>query len=301
MPVKMEKLQAVVIGEKVYMGGGLTDNEYIENVLQIFQYDPSGDEWSHLPPCQVGFFAMARFKGNLITVGGWISHSDVTTGKVYHFIEQSQEWEEFLKPMPTGRCSLSVATTQSAIVASGGSTGFREGKPVPCVTVEVYNSETSQWYTADPLSVPCMGMTSVTIADTWYQLGGVDTGGKSLTTVLYTPLTDLTQKATSPTHHSASHMSVWKTLPDTPLKASATASLSGSLLAMGGFDKHTSQAVRIFFPLTNSWVRVTTGDLPAPRYNCTAVQLSSSRVLVVGGKNNHKKITKTVFLGSITI
>ena len=174
---------------------------------------------------------------------------------------------------------------------------------MPCATVEVYSSETSQWYTADPLPVPCVLMTSVTIADTWYQLGGGGTDEKDLTTVLYASLTTLIQRAISPTHQSASPMSVWKTLPDTPLKESAAASLSGNLLALGGHSVETpsSSSVHIFLPLTNSWVRVTTGDLPEPRYACTAVQLSSNRLLVVGGEDDQDKRTKTIFLGSITL
>ena len=174
---------------------------------------------------------------------------------------------------------------------------------MPCVTVEVYSSETSQWHTADPLPVPCWGMTSVTIADTWYLLGGGGTGGKFLTTVLYTPLTALVQRATSPTDQSASQISVWKNLPDTPLVRSAAASLSGNLLTVGGWDVSTppSPAVYVFFPLTNSWVRVTTGDLPEPHYACSAVQLSSNQLLVLGGRDDQGKLTKTVFLGSITI
>ena len=70
---------------------------------------------------------------------------------------------------------------------------------------------------------------------------------------MYAPLTDHIQKATSPTHQSASHMSVWKTLPDTPLLGSAAASLSGSLLAVGGYDDiSVSPAVYNFIPDTNS-------------------------------------------------
>ena len=60
------------------------------------------------------------------------------------------------------------------------------------------------------------------------------------------------------------------------LKSSAAASLSGNLLAVGGYNLSTpaSSAVYIFLPLTNSWVRVTTGDLPEPHYT-TALQYSS--------------------------
>ena len=302
MPVVMNSAQAVVMGEKVYMGGGHTES--IEDDHQVFQYDPSQDEWSRLPPHQVILFAMAQFMGHIITVGGWIPGGGGVTGKVYRFKEQSQKWEESLKPMPTARFRFSLATTQSAIIASGGDIDFKDGNPVPCTTVEVYSSETSQWHTADSLPVLCVLMTSATITDTWYQLGGFSTDNKVVPTVLYAPLTSLIQRATSPTHQSASRMSVWKTaLPDTPLLGSAAASLSGSLLAVGGFKKgrRVSPAVHVFLPLTNSWVRVTTGELPEPRYGCTAVQLSSNQLLVVGGRDDQKKRTKTVFLGSITL
>ena len=136
----MESAQAVVMGEKVYVGGGDTGKP--DDIFHVFQYITSHDEWSRLPPHTVCWFAMAQFTGKLITVGGVIPDSGAT-GKIYHFKEESQEWVEFLKPMTTARYFLSVATTQSAIIASGGDIGLRNGKPVPCATVEVYCSETS--------------------------------------------------------------------------------------------------------------------------------------------------------------
>ena len=295
MPVKMILAQAVKLGEKIYTGGGLTEND--EDGYQVFQYNISRDEWSCLPPCQVRLFGMDQFAGNLITLGGK-THAGVT-GKVYCFKEGSAKWEEFLKPMPTARCSPSVATTQSSIVASGGFTGGR----AVCTTVEVYSSETYQWHTADPLPTPCGIMTSVTITDNWYQMGGIGTDAINIPTVLYAPLTTLIQKATSPTHESAGQISVWKILPDAPLRTSAAASLNGSLLAVGGYNLGIppSQAVHIFLPFTNSWIRVATGELPEPCRAGAAVQLSCNQLLVVGGRDNQLMHTKRVFLGSITI
>ena len=295
------------MGEKVYVGGG----------HDIFQYHTSRDEWSRLPPHPLIYFSTAQFAGHLITVGG--EGAEGIAAEVYHFKEEFQEWEEFLTPMPTARHSLSVATTQSAIIASGGVTDARDGKTVPCATVEVYSSESSQWYTADPLPVPYYRMTSVTIADTHYLLGGDGADSKALTTttVLCASLPSLVEKATSPTRQSASHTSVWKTLPDTPLKWSAAASLSGHLIAVGGYSGNTSitaLAVRyvatqvgvtlplspelhVFCPLANSWVRMADSDLPQPCSNCTAVQLSSNTMMVIGGLNNKDEPTKTVFIG----
>ena len=227
-PVEMHSAQAVVMGDKVYVGGGITGK--LVDKFHIFKYNTTRDEWSHLPPHTVCYFAMIQFTGHLITVGGRISSG--ATGKVYRFKHETQEWEEFLKPMPTARFYPSVATTQSAIIASGGAIGARDNNiAVVCATVEVYCSETSQWYTAHPLPASYYWMSSITIADSCYLLGGLDADGKTITTVLYASLTSLVQKATSPTHQSASRTSVWKTLPDTLLKVSAAASLSGNLLA----------------------------------------------------------------------
>ena len=295
----MSDAQAVVMGEKVYVGGGATAKP--DDANHVFQYNTSQDEWSRLPPHHVCRFALAQFTGNMITVGGWILGSG-PTNKVYRFKEESQEWEEFLQPMPTARFTHSVATTQSAIVAIGGATDLQDSKNVVCATVEVYSSETSQWYTADPLPAPYYLTSSVTIADTCYLLGGNDADDKSVTTVLYASLASLVQKAISPTHQSASPTSVWKTLPDTPLKVPAAASLSENLLAVGGHgNKTTFPAVNVFLSLTNSWVRITTGDLPEPRYSCTAVQLSSNTTMVIGGKDDQIKRTKAVFIGAITV
>ena len=302
VPVEMFRAQAVVMGEKVYMGGGNPEGEDDYDI--IYQYSTSKDEWNRLPPRLVAFFAMAQFVGNLITVGG-LSESaekDYITGKVYRFKEESQEWEEFLKPMPTARCACTVATTQSTIIATGGATGVRDDGNVPCIAVEVYCSETSQWYTADPLPAPCYLMSSVTITNTCYLLGGVDADANPVATVLYAHLTSLIQKATSPTHQSASHTSVWKTLPDTPLMRSTAASLCGNLLAIGGSDGETiSPEVYVFFPLNNTWVRIMTGALLEPRAGCTAVQLSSNTMMVIGGGDFVSYRTDSVFIGTVTV
>ena len=339
MPLEMFSAQAVVLGEKVYVGGGAFVEDEIHNYRDILLYNSSRDEWSELPRHDVKAFALAQFIGNLITVGG-LAYTGAT-GKIYRFKEESQMWEEFLKPMPTARCHLTVTTTQSAIIASGGRSDYEyNDKPVIYASVEVYRSETSQWYTADPLPAPYHSMTWVTIADTCFLLGGADANNKDVASVLcasltsviqgatlpshqsasstsawYASLTSLFQRATSLTRQSTSHTSVWKTLPNTPLMKSAAVTLGGSLLAVGGYNNPmlppfnyflprndtTFPSVNVFLPMTNSWVKLPTGDLPEPRKTCTAVQLSSNAVMVIGGWDDQTRVTKTSFIGTITV
>ena len=71
----MYSAQAVVMGEKVYVGGGLSKKSN-----HVIKYNTTRDEWSRLPPHHACYFAMAQFAGNLITVGGGIP--GIVTGKV---------------------------------------------------------------------------------------------------------------------------------------------------------------------------------------------------------------------------
>ena len=273
------------------------------DIFLVFQYNPARDEWTTLPRCPVHSFGLGHLSGELLIVGG--GAQGTASKKVYYYEPESREWEEFLQPMPTARYHLSVISTQSALIACGGSTGISGGKRVPCTAVEVYTTQTSQWHTTDPLPIPCYMMTSATINNTGYLLGGTTTDNKATKTVLSASIPSLIQKATSRPQQSASAAqpdstsSVWKTLQDSPLKVSAAASLGGMLLTVGGKDDQgRSATVHVYSPITSSWIRVESGDLPEPRIVCTAIELSGKSLLVIGGLNKNNKRSDAVFLGS---
>ena len=280
-----------------------SDDHYL-----VFQYNPARDEWTTLSRCPVTYFGLGHLSGELLTVGGGVRHT--FSKKVYHYKPESREWEEFLQPMPTARGYLSVISTQSALIACGGATDFSGGKPVVCTAVEVYTTQTSQWHTCttDPLPIPCYVMSSATITNTGYLLGGTTTNSIPTETVLSASIPSLIQKATSRSQQSASAArpdstsSVWKTLQDSPLRRSAAASLGGMLLTVGGYDDQgMSPAVHVYSPTTSSWTRVQSWDLPEPISGCTAIELSENKLLVIGGYNKNIKKSDTVFLGSFTI
>ena len=276
----MDRPQVVVVGEKMYVGGGSTDSE--DDCYLVFQYNPASDEWTTLPPCPVIAFGLGQLSGELLTVGG-AAPNDTITKKVYRYKPESQQWEEFLRPMPTARFGPTVISAQSALTACGGSTDISD---VLCTTMEVYTTETSQWHATDPLPVPCVVMSSAIINNTAYFLGGVTTDYEPTKTVLYAPVASLIQRATSHPQQSASAArpdstsSAWKRLRDTPLMGSAAVSLGGMLLAVGGYDdrRDTLPAVYVYSPATSTWIRVQSGDLPEPRYGCTAVELAGNRL-----------------------
>ena len=284
--------QAVVMGESVCLNAG----------HKIYQYHWRRDAWSTLPDCPVKMFGMAQFLGELITVGGKGRFS--ATGEVYHFNQQAQKWEQFFPPMPTARYGLTVATRTTssskpaALVACGGHHD--------CQTkVEVYSHESVQWYTANPLPVPCFQKTSVTINGICFILGG-----PAPKNCVYASLDSIIDNAIKP-NLQQSNDQLWS-VSVTPLEQSAAASLRGYLIAIGGINHRTS-AVPLMGPKFTAYsvsdihILIFDGSfiwrrweesLPESRWGSAAVCLPSGELLVVGG-NDLKGWKRTVFVASI--
>ena len=76
--------------------------------------------------------------------------------------------------------------------------------------------------------------------------------------------------------------------------------MGGCLLAIGGMDDNESpsSAVHMYSPSTNSWVRISSGDLPVPRFIAAATQLEGGEVIFVGGRIERESDAKTVFIVS---
>ena len=81
---------------------------------------------------------------------------------------------------------------------------------------------------------------------------------------------------------SAKDTQTWKELPQLPVTKAAPLSISGSLLAVGGWDKGgSSAAVHLYQPDAGKWVKV--ADMPTPRYTPTCIMISDKELLVAGG------------------
>jgi len=93
--------QAVILGDKVYVGGG-TLKFRTESPPYIYVYDTTKDMWQLLEsPCNNG--ALAVYHDQLVVAGGVLGYSNVTD-KVWVLDEKEHEWTEGIPPMPTARC-----------------------------------------------------------------------------------------------------------------------------------------------------------------------------------------------------
>ena len=221
-----------------------------------------------------------------MAVGGWKKNDARANNEVFTYSERSKKWKQTLPPMPTARYSPGVLSLQSALVVAGG-----------CINdytdaVEIFKADTSQWYRTDPLPTACRDISLVAIGNTCYALGGFKSPS-CINQVLYVSVDDLLHNhyavpANQTTHSgsSANTQSAWKTLANTPTYQPAAAMLAGNLLVLGG--KETSKGgadkkeVYMFSPSTNSWIYIS--DLPEPRFKTAVAVLSSTEILVIGGR-----------------
>ena len=284
MPKTLNLPQSIVIGGAVFVAACYN--------LDVLRYETRSDQWSVLPSCPVSHFGLGQLSGKLVTVGGK-NRRGATVNHVYMYVQETQQWEKAIPPMPTTHLLPTVITYNSSIAVCGGRGGDR--------VVEVFNSETAQWHTASPLPVACEYKQLTIINDTCY-LGG---GGIHVSTwpIMCASLPSLFQSS-SPLEQqtSAQQQSVWTVLPDMPLYDSALANMGGTLLALGGDESPLSppsDAIHAYSASTKAWVRI--ASLPQACRRATAELLPSGEVMLIGGRDSKNEWSKAVYIGTFNI
>ena len=227
--------------------------------------------------------------------------SNTVSNEVFTYDERSRKWKQTLPPMPTARFSSGVLSLQLAFVVAGGCAS----RVIYTDAVEIFKADTSQWYRTDPLPTACQNISLVIIGNTCYALGGYN--GQYLNQVLYASVDDLLHNAvpanqTTHSGSSANTLSAWKTLANTPTYQPAAVMLAGNILAIGGRETSEGGAdkkeVYVFYPSTNSWIYIS--DLPEPRSFTAVAVLSSTEILVIGGRYDRGRVN-TVYKGTLSL
>ena len=306
LPVAMSQHHIVKIGSTIYCGGGATGN--IDTARLVFQHNPKQDTWSQLPICPTRYFGLTQLDGKLVTVGGWNIDQLIPINDVFVF-QDSKLWKNsIIPPLPTARSHTTAVNYKSTIVVSGGVTHWNDDNKLRTHTnaVEVFQTKTYQWHHAEPLPVGHSSMSCVIVDGMFYLIGGTKSDAASRQAYCIS-VSNLISRGLPPNHPETSSTPqaspstpTWQVLPECPLSYFTAAELGGCLLAIGGKDgSESSSAVHMYSPSTNSWVRISSGDLPVPRFAAAATQLEGGEVIFVGGAiKPSSPPTKTVFIVS---
>ena len=235
-----------------------------------------------------------------MAVGGIKKDEDTHTNEIYTYDEQLKIWKQTIPPMPTARFATSVLSLPSTLVVAGGVFSPRPNKYTNAV--EIYKSDTTQWYRTVPLSIACGFSSSTLIGNACYVFGGYN--GSDLHQTVYASVDDLVANALPADQTSSSDrgdtQSTWKLFTNTPMYNPAAAVIAGNLLAIGGRETPTggpsTTKIHMYSPSTNSWIYIS--DLPAPRSETTAAVLSSTEILVIGGNEGYGKLN-SVYKGTL--
>ena len=263
MPLGAGMVQAVVIGDKVYIGGSkmyvkkvprgsaTSEEEDWRALFSILEYSTTGwyPRWRTIvAPAAV--FAIATVENQLILAGGW----DPNT------------WPS------------AIGYKRWLVVVGGAATPDGENE---LDVVEVLDTSSKQWYQASPLPSPEFRPSLAIIQDTLYVAWWDDTEESFGTHQISIPTlisNAISSAQASPDDKLSS--TEWQQLPGTFTTWPALVSFHDHLLAVGGFATPSS-TIAMYLPHTKQWQKV--AELPTPRNGCACCFLPSTKQLVVIG------------------
>ena len=279
-PVGRSGHTAVWLNGLVYVGGGFEGG--VRGSYIINCYDPVNNSWSspiNTPYCN---FAMTTLNNKLLIAGG----QDKSYKKTNQILTMDAGQLKNYTKMITARLYATATGHQGMLIITGG----LDDKNKRLSSTELFDSSNGQWYVSNDLPRPHYLLKSVIVDNILYLLGGFNKDDDASLAVFTAPLDTLSR-----------HQLKWNTLQDTPWCVSAPVSVYGThLLIVGGVkigDKYTCTSdVYKLNKVSHSWEAI--GHIPSVRSSSAAVSTADNRVIVIGGINDKREYTNTVWIGS---
>jgi len=174
-PLPVADIQAVLLGEKLYVPGGRLADGQPTHVLEV--YDPRRDAWARkadLPQAVAGY-SLAALEGRMYLFGGWDGQRVLAS--VFEYDPAADRWTQ-KTDLPTARSFTGAAASGGKIYVMGGTDGKKA-----LTTNEVYfqsrdGSGETPWETASPMPEARQGMGLAILAEHIFLLGGDGTAGQ---------------------------------------------------------------------------------------------------------------------------
>lgn len=140
-PTPVTDVEGALIGEKVYIPGGLAADGQPTDILEI--YDPRQDSWSTGAPLPgpVSDYALADFEGKMYLFGGWDGEDALAVVWVYDPAEDS--WGAGL-PLPKVRRGAKSIIVSGELILIGGNDGEQQSDLIFSYCINCKNTE-NKW------------------------------------------------------------------------------------------------------------------------------------------------------------
>lgn len=272
--------QAIIIQQNVYVGGGHTKEQEQERIVQ--EYNPVEDVWSQLPECPTHLFGLCSDGDNLLISCG-IGNRMILSRT------ENRTWQHKTLPPISEECMRSLSTFVHFKDCYAIACGL-DKRNKPMKSIEICNTTSSTWHTAQPLPVAGHSMCSVVCNDTWY-LSGVWEDMKPH--IYKVSITSLIESATK---GEVNTKSLWEEVPSPPTNRFHLLNFRNALTTVGG--RNYNQDIYQYDEDTRVWFKV--GILPVGLDLPIAIELPhSGELLVACGSKKEKPYSETVWIAKV--
>ena len=173
-PTAVSDCQAAVIGEKIYVPGGLLKDGQPSDALEV--YNPRLNTWEKKAslPMPLSGYALVAQEGSLYLFGGWDGKK--VSGSVFKYDPSEDRWSE-RRGLSSPRTGASAVALEGKILVIGGSDGKTALKLVQAYIPDRDVDGDNPWQDLPSLPEGRYGMAAVNMASIVYLLGGQTTPG----------------------------------------------------------------------------------------------------------------------------
>jgi N-acetylneuraminic acid mutarotase len=221
MPTPRNYLQANIVDNKIYLVGGLAQQELEYPPSNHFSdanevYDPQTDTWTTMAsiPTPVWGYCSAVFDNKIYIISGWSGDSSLIWGQraslsslVQIFDPNTNSWTtgtSIPTPVTLAGCGATDGTmAPSRIYVFGGCPTANTQEQSGINATQIYNPKTDSWSIGAEMPTARYGLAVAAVDDTFYAIGGESL---SVTPVneMYTPL-GYGEQPTQPTSSSTTY------------------------------------------------------------------------------------------------
>lgn len=253
--------QSAVVGGKLYVFGGYTDDSVIPKSYAASVYDPASDTWEKLAdmPRPITHAGTAVHGSSVYLVGGVVGSVNPgseeklsASDEVWTYNTIADEWSP-LVILPEARGAGALAVVGDTLHYLGGTHLDRESALMDHFTLKL--SGVHDWEPAPPMKQGRNHLAAVVIGEKIYAIGGQTGHNESLVTQsaveMYDPGAGVWQERAS-LPHGIGHIS------------NSTFVVNGKIVVVGGetsnFGTYTDE-VWVYDPVANSWTESTSFPL----------------------------------------
>ncbi len=184
-PTAVYDASAAVIGEKIYVPGGIKTDGSPSNVVEVF--NPRKNEWESVAelPIAVSGYGLASYEGQMYLFGGW--NSQKTIDSAWRYDPNTDTWHEG-SPMPTARMHPAVLVEGGKIYVMGGSDGESKLNANESYSPYIELEKGDPWKVESDLPEKLSGYTAIKLYDKVAIFGGKSAVSGAIDQFHYSPI-----------------------------------------------------------------------------------------------------------------